>query len=86
MVLSCIPRCPSDSSKPSLKPTLEQEVLQYLNLVYVLLQHVLERAVKPESFSSVMIMLRMLGMFASKADLLQANKVRTRLVASVTRA
>ncbi|KAM9602985.1 uncharacterized protein ACIBXB_002521 [Morphnus guianensis] len=65
---------PSGSSKPSLKPTHEEEVLQCLNLVYILLRHVLERLVKPVSFSSVMIMLRMLGMFAGKADLLRANK------------
>ncbi|XP_072704248.1 E3 ubiquitin-protein ligase rnf213-alpha-like isoform X2 [Ciconia boyciana] len=66
--------CPSGSSKELLKPTDEDEVLQCLNVVYVLLKYFLDKLMRSVSFSSVMIMLRILGMFVGKVDLLQANK------------
>lgn len=60
------------SSEEPLEPTAEHEVLQCLNLVFMLLQHFLEQ-IKP--LPSVQILLRILGMFVGKEDLLQANKV-----------
>ncbi|KAM6107493.1 LOW QUALITY PROTEIN: E3 ubiquitin-protein ligase rnf213-alpha-like, partial [Phoenicopterus ruber ruber] len=65
--------CPSGSSKPPLKPMNEHDILQCLNLVYILLKHLLEEMTWV-SFSSLMLMLRILGMFVSKVGLLQANK------------
>ncbi|XP_009322556.1 PREDICTED: uncharacterized protein LOC103917173 [Pygoscelis adeliae] len=67
-------RCPSGSSKQPLKPMNEHEVLQCLNLVYLLLKRFLEEPMKSVSLSSMMITLRILGMFVSKEDLLQGNK------------
>ena len=75
-------RCPAGSSEQPLKPTSEDEVLQCLNLVYILLKQLLEGLVTAVPFSSVTIALQILGMFFSKADLLRGNKVRTRSVAS----
>lgn len=72
LVLSCACRCPLGSSEEPLEPTAEHEVLQCLNLVFMLLQHFLEQ-IKP--LPSVQILLRILGMFVGKEDLLQANKV-----------
>ncbi|XP_075580950.1 E3 ubiquitin-protein ligase rnf213-alpha-like [Pelecanus crispus] len=66
--------CPLASSKQHLKPTKEHEVLQCLNLVYVVFKLILEELTELVSFSSMMLMLQTLGMFVSKADLLQANK------------
>ncbi|KAM6032909.1 E3 ubiquitin-protein ligase rnf213-alpha-like isoform 2-T2 [Chlamydotis macqueenii] len=65
---------PAGSSKKPLKPVNEHEVLQCLNLVYILLKHFVEEWMKSVSFSSVMLTLRILGMFVGKADWLQANK------------
>ncbi|XP_009695289.1 PREDICTED: E3 ubiquitin-protein ligase RNF213-like [Cariama cristata] len=66
--------CPPGSSRQQLKPTNEHEVLQCLNLVYILLEILLKELMKPLSFSSMMIMLRILGIFVSKEDVLQANE------------
>ncbi|XP_074936539.1 E3 ubiquitin-protein ligase rnf213-alpha-like, partial [Phalacrocorax aristotelis] len=66
--------CPSGPSKQQLKPKDEYEVLQCLSTVYTLLKHILEQLVKSVSFSSMIMMLRILGMFVGKADLLQGNK------------
>ncbi|KAM6326806.1 uncharacterized protein FN964_016527 [Alca torda] len=66
--------CPSGSSKQLLKTTNEDKVLQCLNIAYILLKHFLVEPTKPVSFSSMMKMLRLLGTFVSKEDLLQANK------------
>ncbi|XP_063178349.1 E3 ubiquitin-protein ligase rnf213-alpha-like isoform X3 [Chroicocephalus ridibundus] len=66
--------CPLGSSKQPLKTTNEDEILQCLNFVYVLLKRFLVEPTKSVSFSSMMIMLQLLGMFVSKEDLLQANK------------
>ncbi|KAM9258624.1 E3 ubiquitin-protein ligase rnf213-alpha-like [Morus bassanus] len=66
--------CPSGSSTQLLKPMDEHEVLQSLNMVYILFKHFLKQLVKSVSFSSMMKMLQILGMFVSKEDLLQVNK------------
>ncbi|XP_042653147.1 E3 ubiquitin-protein ligase rnf213-alpha-like [Tyto alba] len=65
---------PSGSSQQSLEPTNEDEVLQCLNLVYLLLKQFLVEMTKWVSFNSVMTTLWILGLFVSKEGLLQANK------------
>ncbi|XP_009867566.1 PREDICTED: E3 ubiquitin-protein ligase RNF213-like, partial [Apaloderma vittatum] len=64
---------PSGSSAQPLNPT-EDEVMQCLNMVCPLLKHLLEKQTEWLSFSSMMIMLRILGLFFDKRDLLQKNK------------
>lgn len=62
------------SSEQLLTPPNESELLQCLNLAYMLLKYFLVGPMT-SSFSSMMEMLRILGPFVSKEGLLQANKV-----------
>ncbi|XP_074663829.1 E3 ubiquitin-protein ligase rnf213-alpha-like isoform X2 [Strix aluco] len=66
--------CPSGPSNPSPKAPSEDEALQCLNVVYMLQKYLLEVLTKPVSFGTVMTMLRILGLFVSKEELLRDNK------------
>ncbi|XP_074786497.1 E3 ubiquitin-protein ligase rnf213-alpha-like [Athene noctua] len=66
--------CPSGPSNPSPKAPSEGEALWCLNLVYVLQKYVLEELKNSVSFNTVMTVLRILGLFVSKEELLQGNK------------
>ncbi|XP_055559911.1 E3 ubiquitin-protein ligase rnf213-alpha-like isoform X6 [Falco cherrug] len=65
--------CPQGSSKQCLKPVDDHEVLRCLNLVYLSLNKFLGM---PElvPFSSMKLMLQILGLFADKEHLLQVNQ------------
>ncbi|XP_026723314.1 uncharacterized protein LOC113490904, partial [Athene cunicularia] len=66
--------CPSGSSNLSPKAPSEDEASWCLNLVYVLQKYLLEEMTNSVSFDTVMTVLRILGLFISKEELLQGNK------------
>lgn len=72
LVLSRLRRSP----KPLLKDTKEHEVLQCLNLVYMLLTLFLGNLMKWVVFGSMMTTLRIFEKFVGPADLLRDNEVR----------